>query len=94
MLDNSVSTVYEDIEPLLQIVNNLNTDPIAIELLKKMKNIKFIEAIDILKWVLLIATSTTEQDILTSIVKFFARRSCNYLYNNEIAGNIRIKGCI
>ena len=93
-LDNSVSSVYEDIEPLLKTVNNFNTDPIAIGLLKKTKNTKFIGAIYILKWVLLIAASTTEQDISTRIVKFFARRSCNSLYQSEIAGNIRTKGAI
>ena len=42
----------------------------------------------------LTAASTTDQDILTSIVKFFAHRSCNCLYKNEIVGNIRIKGSI
>ena len=46
--------VYEDTEPLFQTVNNLNTDPIAIELLENsnMKNTKFIGAIDIFKLVL------------------------------------------
>ena len=39
-----------------------------------------------------VVASTTEQDILTRIVKFFARGSCNCLF--EIAGNIRINGAI
>ena len=46
--DNSVSTVYEDIDN----INNFNTYPIAIEVLKKMKNTEFIGAIVIFKWVL------------------------------------------
>ena len=69
-LDHSLPSVYEDIELLLQTVSIVNTDPIAIGLLKKMKNTNYIGAIYILKWLLLIAASTTEQDILTRIITF------------------------
>ena len=41
-----------DIEPLLQTVRNFSTGPIAVGLLEKTKNTKFIGAIYILKWVL------------------------------------------
>ena len=68
-LDNSVSSVYEDIEPLLKTVNNFNTDPIAIGLLKKMKNTKFFGAIYILKWVL---------PLLAQLSKPFQQGSLNF----------------
>ena len=50
-LDHSLSSVYEDIELLLQTVSKLKTDPNAIGLLK-MKNTKYIGAIYILKCLL------------------------------------------
>ena len=51
-LDHSLSSVYADIELLLQTVSNVNTDPIAIGLLEKVKNTKYIGAIFILMWLL------------------------------------------
>ena len=89
-LDNSVSSVYEDIEPLLKTVNNFNTDRIAIGLLKKMKNIKFIGAIYILKWILLLPAQLSKAFQRGSL-NFSHVAQSNCLYQNEIAG---IKGAI